>query len=62
MGINYELRKQDYKSAKELYNLYKEVIEKGGNFCINLGPDDGNFDDPEEKIIKKLGRLIKENK
>lgn len=61
-GINYDQREEDYKSVKELKRTYKEVIEKGGNFCLNLGPDaDGNFDPREEDKIKEFGKWLKDN-
>lgn len=62
-GINYYQKRSDYKSATLLKELYDEVHIKGGNFCLNLGPDsDGNFDPHEEKIIRKFSKLRSDSK
>lgn len=46
-----------YKSGETLLKLYKEVIDKGGKFLLNLAPDkNGKIDINEEKIIKEFKR------
>lgn len=39
-GYNKMQTKQDYKSKKEIYELYEKITNLGGMFLINLGPDE----------------------
>lgn len=59
-GYNKNQKEKDYKSAKELLELYNETLTKGGNFLINMGPkEDGSFDEYELKSFKEMCSLIK---
>ena len=56
------MKNNQYKSPKLLLKLYTEVIEKGGNFLLNLSPDkEGTIDINEQKILKEFGLLINKN-
>lgn len=48
--------KQDYKTGKELKEIYNKVEDYNGKFLLNLGPKpDGSFDENE---IKSLNEFI----
>lgn len=58
-GINRYQKSENYKTGRQLYNLYREVSEKSGNFLINLGPDfDGSLDIYEVEALKEFAKLI----
>ena len=61
-GYNHFQRKQDYKSGADLYDLYKQVREKGGRFLLNLGPDrNGELDPDEVQSLMEFSELAKHN-
>ena len=45
MGDQWSYKPNDkYKSARELIHLLVDIVAKGGNFLLNVGPDaDGRF-------------------
>lgn len=54
-GYNKEQQKDNYKSEKELQDIYEKVTELGGRFLINLGPKyDGTLDENELESLKGL--------
>jgi len=56
-GANIE--QKDFKSGEELYLLYNNVKNKGGNFLLNMGPlSDGTLDPLEIKSINELSKYI----
>lgn len=56
----YNKYQEKYKTAKELYKIYKEVVSKNGNFLLNLGPKaNGSFDKNEFKIICEFTYYMK---
>lgn len=45
----------DYKSGKQLHQLYQKVRDKQGRFMINIGPNaDGTLDPREEQSLSEL--------
>ena len=58
-GYNKEQTAFDYKSADQLYAIYRKVIDKAGRFLINIGPKaDGTLDDTEVEIIKEFAQVL----
>lgn len=58
-GHNKQQEEKDYKSGKELYDLYKKVIGMNGKFLLNIGPDrDGNIDKNELKSLNEFSKFI----
>jgi alpha-L-fucosidase len=54
-GYNKQQKSEDYKSGNAVYDLYKKVTDLGGDFLINIGPDEnGNIVENEEKAIEYL--------
>jgi alpha-L-fucosidase len=47
-GYNKTQEHEDYKTKKDLSDLYKKVTNLGGTFLINLGPDENAQIVPEE--------------
>jgi alpha-L-fucosidase/alkylated DNA repair dioxygenase AlkB len=58
-GRNKAQTSEHYKTVTQLYDLYKEVTLKGGNFLLNLGPNsDGSLDPQEVSILEELSKFI----
>ncbi len=51
-----------YKSTNKLIHLLCDVVAKGGNFLLNVGPDaDGNLPDTALLRMKEIGEWIQVN-
>ena len=58
----YKVSDWNWKSAPTvIYNLV-DVASKGGNFLLNIGPDEkGNFPDEAVRILKEVGKWMGKN-
>ena len=58
----YKVSDWNWKSAPTvIYNLV-DVVSKGGNYLLNIGPDEkGNFPGEAVRIIKEVGKWMKVN-
>lgn len=58
----YKVSDWDWKSAPTvIYNLV-DVVSKGGNYLLNIGPDEkGNFPEESVRILKEVGKWIRVN-
>jgi alpha-L-fucosidase len=46
----------DYKSPRQLIHLLVDVVSKGGNLLLNVGPDaDGRFPEPAVARLEAIG-------
>jgi len=46
----------DYKSTRELIQLLVDIVAKGGNFLLNVGPDaEGRLPEPALKRLAEIG-------
>jgi len=62
-GYNKQQKESDYKTGKQLYQLYQQVKKLGGNFLINIGPNDqGEIDENELKSLNEFSTIQNENK
>jgi alpha-L-fucosidase len=61
MGKSFSFAYDDeYKSAKELIRLLIDVIAKGGNLALNVGPQpDGRLPKPAIERMKAIGKWLK---
>jgi alpha-L-fucosidase len=51
-----------YKSANELIEKLVDIVSKGGNYLLNIGPSpDGEFDTTAYERLKEIGSWIKIN-
>jgi alpha-L-fucosidase len=51
-----------YKSSKEIIQKLVDIVSKGGNYLLNIGPGpDGSFDDTAYARLKDIGRWMKVN-
>jgi alpha-L-fucosidase len=51
-----------YKSVHELVHLLVDIVSKGGNFLLNIGPGpDGEFDPVAYDRLKGIGEWMKVN-
>ena len=51
-----------YKSTNKLIHLLCDIVAKGGNFLLNVGPDaDGNLPDTALLRMKEIGEWMKIN-
>lgn len=48
-----------YKTGQQLYDLYTEVVDKGGELLLNFGPKaDGSLDENEVKSALEFSKLL----
>ncbi|MDD4847560.1 MAG: alpha-L-fucosidase [Bacteroidales bacterium] len=63
MGNSWSYVENDqYKSARQLIHLLIDIVAKGGNFLLNVGPDsDGNLPPTAVERLKEIGQWMKIN-
>ncbi len=63
MGDSWSYVKNDnYKSTNKLIHILVDVVCKGGNFLLNVGPDEnGNLPEPALQRMKEIGTWMKIN-
>ncbi len=63
MGKTWSCRPdKPYKSARTLIHMLIDVVAKGGNFLLNVGPDaDGRFPEPDLERLNAIGRWMDVN-
>lgn len=53
----------DYKSSNEIICTLVDVVSKGGNLLLNIGPKgDGSIPEGDRKILEDLGNWMKQNR
>ena len=61
-GINKEEGCEDYLSVKELLKILCDLVSKGGNFLLNIGPDgDGTIPPIMEERLLGMGKWLETN-
>jgi alpha-L-fucosidase len=63
MGDQWSYKPHDnYKSPRQLIHLLVDIVAKGGNFLLNIGPDpDGQLPGPAVERLAAMGQWIKVN-
>ncbi len=63
MGTSWSYKPNDkYKSAERLIHLLVDIVSKGGNFLLNIGPSPkGDFDPVAYQRLKAIGEWMKIN-
>jgi alpha-L-fucosidase len=63
MGDQWSFKPDDkYKSTRKLIHLLVDIVAKGGNFLLNIGPDaDGQFPPTAIQRLDEIGRWMKLN-
>jgi len=63
MGNQWSYKPDDnYKSPRQLIQLLVDIVAKGGNFLLNIGPDaDGQFAPAAVERLDEIGRWMKVN-
>ncbi len=63
MGTIWSYKPNDkYKSSRQLIHLLVDIVSKGGNFLLNVGPDpDGRFPKPAIERLEAIGRWMDVN-
>ncbi len=63
MGEQWSYKPDDeYKSTRELIHLLVDIVAKGGNFLLNVGPDsDGQLPAPALERMHEIGHWMKVN-
>ncbi len=52
----------DWKEAEEIFLWLLEVVSKGGNFMLNMGPDgQGRIPSPNHAVLQRLGAWLRQN-
>lgn len=58
----YAKNDQKWKSAQALVRDLIDIASKGGNFLLNVGPDDkGNIPEPSVERLESIGKWMQEN-
>jgi alpha-L-fucosidase len=58
----YKSYDHNFKSPKELILKLSDIVSKGGNFLLNVGPDAlGQFPPESVEILKKIGKWMETN-
>ncbi len=58
-GLNRIETPEDYLSPKELIEMFVELISKGGNFLLNIGPAaDGTIPPIQQERLLQIGRWL----
>lgn len=63
MATSWSFKPNDsYKSARQLLHLLVDIVAKGGNFLLNIGPDgNGEWASAAYDRLKKIGDWMKVN-
>jgi alpha-L-fucosidase len=63
MGDQWSFKPGDkYKSTRTLIRLLVDIVSKGGNFLLNVGPDaDGQFPPAAQQRLQEIGRWMRVN-
>jgi len=63
MGDQWSYKPNDnYKSTRQLIHLLVDIVAKGGNFLLDIGPDaDGQLPAPALERLKEIGQWMKIN-
>ena len=63
MGDQWSYKPDDkYKSPRTLIHLLVDIVSKGGNFLLNVGPDaDGQFPPAAVARLEEIGRWMRVN-
>lgn len=63
MGDSWSYKQGDrYKSANDIIENLVDIVSKGGNYLLNIGPrPDGEFDSVAYRRLKEIGTWIKTN-
>ena len=63
MGNSWSYKPNDnYKPSRQLIHLLVDIVAKGGNFLLNIGPDpDGQLPKPAVERLQEIGRWMQVN-
>lgn len=63
LGTSFSFRYDDkYKSAKTVIHMLCDIVAKGGNLALNIGPrPDGRLPEPVYPILADIGAWLKKN-
>ena len=63
MGDSWSFVENDnYKSTKQLIHMLVDIVAKGGNYLLNVGPDeDGQIPETAVERLKEIGEWLKVN-
>ena len=58
----YQEKDKNYKSTRQIIQIFAECIGKGGNLLLDIGPqEDGSIDPEQSKRLLELGQWIKKH-
>lgn len=63
MGVSWSFVENDnYKSTKQLIHMLVDIVAKGGNYLLNVGPDeDGQIPETAVERLREIGEWLKVN-
>ncbi|WP_298946164.1 alpha-L-fucosidase [uncultured Polaribacter sp.] len=58
----YKSYDEDWKNPKELLYYFVDILSKGGNYLLNIGPDgEGQVPETSAKNLREMGKWIHQN-
>lgn len=61
-SYGYSKHDKNWKSFDKIMELFVETVSKGGNFLLNVGPDEkGELPQPAIEILEQVGKWMKVN-
>lgn len=61
-GYNRNEELSDYLGARELIHMFIDIVSRGGNLCLNIGPSaDGRIPVIMEERLRQLGEFLRVN-
>jgi alpha-L-fucosidase len=58
----YQPQDKNWKTPYEVISIFADVISKGGNLLLDIGPrEDGTIPEPEVRMLKELGKWTKKH-
>lgn len=58
----YKSHDEDWKSTKELLYYFVDILSKGGNYLLNIGPDGkGHVPETSAQNLREMGKWIHQN-
>lgn len=61
-GYNKDTKDDEYRSAEDVIHTLVDIVAKGGNFLLNIGPRaDGTIPKAQSEPLREAGKWLKQN-
>lgn len=59
-SFGFSYHDENWKSAREILDMLSDIVSKGGNLLLNVGPDRfGRIPEPSAKALREVGQWLK---